>query len=699
MTDDITLEKITLVGFRAYLKPRTFILQRGGRPISYFIYGPNGRGKSSLVDSLEYYFSKDRTLKRLGQRLSLTQAGCNAIRHVDAANEIVPSVHMWFRQGGEKFDDLRAINSGLPYAAKKILNLAKVPFVIRGHELRHFVECASATGQYKELIGWFELEPFLAVQNNLKDLKSKVDNMIDDTAETNERLRDLASMTDDALQDWNEPAVLGWLNDMIITTLGKPLKFMTLLDNDPALQKLKHHAQTEQKQSGLETLKNLLGVVDELRGQPVTGLTDSDGHIRFFEAQVSKYKVAANHEGNIRSVTSESVFDEIWEKAKDLLESNVEFDECPVCGTKFIESPRKSRSNAHDVLRINLDKLKKYREAESAKNNAKNELLQAASKLKTALEHFSLLIGSMYSHTDIDAYSKAMLSWVVGAPAPDSNSAANMLVHLHDRVNKDIERIEQQGQFLYNDTLATVNKLFRIKSELKRIQRTKKELRIIRKQLDMQALEFDTAITGYIATLISELQEDIRSLYACIQGPHVQVPLIHIDLAKEDATNQRTARMLIDFADNCKGVLPSGFLSDSQIHTLALSIRLAAIRKFNVKIKILALDDIVTSYDMDHRKSIAMMLNQHFGDFQILLTTHDRHFFDILKDHFHESHCEFHKIKELQSGVGPIFETHQVRDEEIEDMLNNGVDAENNIRKAEEEWPTAYVASLERRLE
>ena len=75
MTPPITIESIDVQGFRAYLKPQSFSLRNGRRPISLAIFAPNAKGKSSLVDAIEYYFSSDATLERLGQRAGQSQAG------------------------------------------------------------------------------------------------------------------------------------------------------------------------------------------------------------------------------------------------------------------------------------------------------------------------------------------------------------------------------------------------------------------------------------------------------------------------------------------------------------------------------------------------------------------------------------------------------------------------------------------------
>lgn len=686
MTEPVTLEKIKLVGFRAYLKPANFRLHRRSTPISMAVFAPNGMGKSSLVDSLEYYFSEDGTLDRLGRRSSPTQAGPSALRHVDA-EDAGTSVHMWFRQGRKKFDDSRPVPAPFPPAAESVLGMVKVPFVIRGYELRRFVDDTSPVDRYRELAEWFELEPLLAVQENLKALRNRVGRMVADTTDTRERLRDLTGATDGAIREFDEAAVLDWLNDIALAPLNGSIRFTELSADDPALRELEGRRRAERERTGLETLENLLAAIDALLGRPATGPEGQGGHIDSFEKSVSRFKDAVANEAAMRSATSESVFGEVWAKAKDLLESGAELDECPVCDTKFAKSPNGSREGVYASLSRSLENLEEYRKAEVAKDSAEAKLRQATRSLGEALDRFSLLAGSAYQYDTVAAYRGALRSCNTGEPAPDSGEAAGALNGLRASISADVERIrQQQSEFTYDAALKTTRRLLATKSELERIRRTKEELRAIRECLGRQAGAFGAAIAEHTGILIGSLQDEIRSIYEHIQGAHAKVPLIRIELAGEGSYDQRSAQVLIDFADSCKGAMPGGFLSDSQIHTLALSIRLAAIHRFNAGARILALDDIVTSYDADHRKNIATMLNKYFGDFQIILATHDRHFFDILPDHFPKNRWRFAKIKELQSGVGPVLEDHLVRDEEVEMKLNKRQDAINDIRKVQEEW-------------
>ena len=83
----VWIEKMELQGFRVFLQKQTLSLASNGAPLSLAIFGPNARGKSSLVDSIEYYFSSDSTLERLGRRTLQTRVGPIAVEHVDAQDE------------------------------------------------------------------------------------------------------------------------------------------------------------------------------------------------------------------------------------------------------------------------------------------------------------------------------------------------------------------------------------------------------------------------------------------------------------------------------------------------------------------------------------------------------------------------------------------------------------------------------------
>jgi recombinational DNA repair ATPase RecF len=83
-----SLSRLGLSGFRAYLEPHFFDFSR--KPC-LAVFAPNGKGKTSIVDGLEFLFSEDGTLKRLGLRKVQNQAGLEALAHNLAVQRKIPS--------------------------------------------------------------------------------------------------------------------------------------------------------------------------------------------------------------------------------------------------------------------------------------------------------------------------------------------------------------------------------------------------------------------------------------------------------------------------------------------------------------------------------------------------------------------------------------------------------------------------------
>jgi len=204
--------------------------------------------------------------------------------------------------------------------------------------------------------------------------------------------------------------------------------------------------------------------------------------------------------------------------------------------------------------------------------------------------------------------------------------------------------------------------------------------------LDSQSQEINKAIVEHTQKLIGRLTNDMNTLYREIQNNKSSIPPIRLALPDEDDSNQQRVQLLIDFSLNRKGVAPSGYLSDSQIHTLALSLRLSAIRLFNKGLPIIILDDIVTSYDADHRKNIAATIEKHFKDYQVITVTHDERFFNYLRDQLPQNSWNFKRIIELKEDFGPQFHDYKTPDEVIEQKIKDKQSIANELRQSQEEW-------------
>ena len=184
------------------------------------ILGKNGTGKSCLVDSLEYYFSEKGTLEILGKKKTENQAGHMAIQHLDAKKTKANTyVHIWFKQGGDEFDDLHSFPTSLTKSAERVLRSTEVPFIIRENDLNKFVLATKPNERYNELAGWLRMGMLSKVQDNLKALKKRIKNESERNEDTVERLNDLRELTGDEILEWSESKVLGWLRGWCVILL------------------------------------------------------------------------------------------------------------------------------------------------------------------------------------------------------------------------------------------------------------------------------------------------------------------------------------------------------------------------------------------------------------------------------------------------------------------------------------------------
>jgi hypothetical protein len=106
-----------------------------------------------------------------------------------------------------------------------------------------------------------------------------------------------------------------------------------------------------------------------------------------------------------------------------------------------------------------------------------------------------------------------------------------------------------------------------------------------------------------------------------------------------------------------KDAPPLRYLSESHLDTLGICYFLA-LRKYETsrtpKFRLLVLDDVMHSIDADHRNRVAQLLKEQFKDFQLLITTHDPHFYDMLRLHLGSGGYEYCRVVNWSVTTGPV---------------------------------------------
>lgn len=692
MAEPTLLHSLTLEGFRAYLQPKTFDLSK--KP-SLAIFAPNGLGKSSVIDALEFLFSEHGTLERLGQRTLNNQAGPPALAHNEAhAAGIAPMVKFTTITGKTKFEGSRAA-TGNPRPIHPAATEMKAGFVvsplIRGYTLRTFVESHSPENRYSDVAGWLQLSPLVEVQKSLRLLRRDVKAAAESTTEQ-VRLAGLLRMeTAQALGAWDDAAVLDFINASVIAPLDPNLALAALAAEDDSYAEIGKRVEEEERRLGLASLKQIRNSLVALWHNVVPGDggdAKCSGAIAAFHEALSELAEAKAAEAVERDKAASAAFRSLWKEAEKLFADDATApDACPVCATSIGDTAAGSVPAIRNLLMIHLKDLQSYNDAKTALDNAEIAANQAhnqlVARLPAMIEHLPGHDGDGFRIALI-AYQAGISGWPIGE-APDPAAIVAELEARLIGLDHEIAEIEaNQGEHTWVKVKTSIDRLLILQKDVALASRITAHLTTLHEALVAQATFVSGKIRDKMQSLLETLQEPLNTIYKEIQGANARP--IRLELPDEDDINQQRMQLVIDFADNRQSVAPGGYLSDSQIHSVALALRLAAIKKFNKAAPVIALDDVVTSYDADHRRAIGALLAKMFTDCQIILVTHDERFFNYLKDQLAEKDWQYTRIIGLDPAFGPRFADHKVTDEMIADRWVKGESAANEMRQAEEEW-------------
>ena len=86
---------------------------------------------------------------------------------------------------------------------------------------------------------------------------------------------------------------------------------------------------------------------------------------------------------------------------------------------------------------------------------------------------------------------------------------------------------------------------------------------------------------------------------------------------------------------------PQSFLNEARLTTIALSLRFAMLDEKYIEVapKILVLDDLLISLDMSNRDIVLELIITKFKKYQIIMMTHDRAFYNLMKKRIELDKC------------------------------------------------------------
>jgi hypothetical protein len=218
------------------------------------------------------------------------------------------------------------------------------------------------------------------------------------------------------------------------------------------------------------------------------------------------------------------------------------------------------------------------------------------------------------------------------------------------------------------DNLRTYYLKFRAASEMvKRFETQVKALSKIKS-------EFSIVHTAALQRALDLMSQDISRFYLAMH-PGENVDDVRLTVLEDGVEFEYTFH-------GRRVYPPLKYLSESHLNCLGIAAFLASVRLFNKACGFFVLDDIVTSFDANHRLRLLHVLRSEFSNWQIILLTHEPFWFEPIKKEMASGGWSFSEL-EIVPGSGIRLKTSS-RDtkEQISSKKKDGTLTANELRTA-----------------
>lgn len=620
------LDRLEVENFRGISQPAALIFV--GK--SLLLFGENGTAKSSFVDALEKVFTgRVTTLDGRASGLSSERHGPHIRRPAGGRT----SISITFADPGHSVVGLDAKAESLSPSINAYLDAAKQNlYILRRKQLLELIE-SQPRDRYDLLRPFLPLDRVEALEEGLRDAEERSErNAVVARQRVEGRLRDLGRAAGVSLT----PASVEL---EVISALGPKLSAVGIASPSSI-------GDLEETTKRLEAALAPFG--DVARQSRLTALDNASS-----EAQVALANVDVER---LQSLVGELQRRQTREAAiiyETVLEQGVRWIEeasllrCPLCeqsiepnsvtlrirqrleAVQEIVGLRLEVGRQRDVVRERVFAAiqsfqRLQRRISDAALSYPEEKLRFVALIREALDDLHDALTQdvrALSEETIRLFAEKLRS--AGLPASFTSLREHLAAEIQAFPSSDKAR----------EILAVKEAVDRIVDTWPRFTEERKEAENRQKEADIARVLHEKAQSARkqaIQAFFDELSEDINGIF---QKLHPDEDHGGVRLEVREAA-QRSVSLRADFFDR-KGEDPRAYYSDAHLDTLGLSIFLALRRWYRRQrpaFDLLVLDDVMTSVDAAHSVRLSELLLTEFKDYQMLITTHDRIWFEHLWD-------------------------------------------------------------------
>ena len=627
---------------------------------SLIICGENGTGKSSIVDSIEFFFTGNVSHLSGVQKLSMSEHA----PHTKFKPEDV-EVDISFNPGDINL--VRKFDTELSHPP--VLNdffkvTQRGTFILRRAQLLSFIisKPADRFRAIGDIIGIGDLDELEL------DMKSMHDNL---KAEYEQRKKNLQT-------------IIGDISDIIGEKISDDTELIEKFNSFTKKLNLKEIKDFQNIGDLKNEINKKLGPSSNLDKLKI--ITDVNNSIEEIKSLTLLKDSAINLDNDVNRFLANKIKDdleivEMLNIGNSLLMNNV-FNNCPLCEQRIEQNELLEKISKRLVLLNSLsEESTKIRKGSTEFKSLLNKCIDNLISLKNRINKINELTKFEEKLTETISSLESLMEEV-----------------RYDREIKTIFPID-----ILNDTLLKLDLLIKeiivglkkvedslSSEELKYLDSIKSVEKVIYKLEEFQKLKggLDSKYNQYITseifynTFIETKKEKTQNVYELIQKDIDKFYLVlhesdpHKNIEIKVASSRRASTELTIESFGRKEQDPRALTSEGHLDSLGLCIFLALVKKFNENCSLIILDDVVSTIDSNHRSHICKLLFQEFKDKQFIITTHDKYWYKQLID-AQRAYClggDYinNSIVEWNIESGPKLKSYKIPFETITENISEG---------------------------
>jgi hypothetical protein len=578
------LTRISLEAFRGVLYPYEIKLDQGQ---SLLMYGDNGTGKSSLADAIEWYFTGDIEL--------LAKEGRDhAVRHLGAPKDQKTLVEI------DTNGELGGSCSPKSPNEAAIEAASRETFLLRGRTIADFVD-KSKGEKWSALQRLLGLGAIDELRTDLQKARSEL-----------KRTRDAAT------------AKLKEAAAAVVAQKVKPDKI------DAALAKLAKACGFEAQDTIEDYAKlDLLSLIDPAKA-PMSSKSAATAQLAAelagAEIDVDTDAFGAWNE-TIDSDAGDPTLVDVLGAASRFVEANPDTKVCPVCDKKVVADALKKKLAA--TLAELEEQGAQFSTAETAAENAADALMQLQkdrTRWRTKAKEVGVELPAI-----VDG-AKAIKSAIAERRAIDVKATTAVIDKLtawdkNARTQLASQTAEPEAPSTRNQAIEFGQLLVAAK-QWSDASASEQRAKDAYERADSVFELCQAEQKKYVQSVLEQISAEVARLFERLHPMGANGR--KVGSVAVETWGDKGIELAVDFYGQRQRPL-HGVLSESYMNSVAIVLFLAMARTFNERLNFLVLDDVVNSFDVTHRGRLGEVLIEEFEDWQLIVLTHDRYFFEQVR--------------------------------------------------------------------